>query len=89
MSEQDHTEPEAEQELSPGAIAIRSDMPGSVWKILVEPGQQINKGDTLVIQESMKMEFNQKATASGTVDAVYVQQGETVQAGQLLVSIVT
>lgn len=89
ISEQDHAEPEAEQELPPGAVAVRSDMPGSVWKILVEPGQLIREGDTLVIQESMKMEFNQKAVSSGKVAAVYVQQGETVQAGQLLVSIVT
>ncbi|MHA6532085.1 urea carboxylase [Paenibacillus sp. BAC0078] len=89
MSEQDHAQPEAEHELPPGTVGVRSDMPGSVWKIMVAPGQHINEGDTLVIQESMKMEFNQKATSSGTVEAIYVAQGETVQAGQLLVSIVT
>lgn len=89
MSEQDHAQPEVEQELTPGTVAVRSDMPGSVWRIMVTPGQQINEGDTLVIQESMKMEFNQKATSSGTVEAIYVAQGDTVQAGQLLVSIVT
>ncbi|WP_019911087.1 urea carboxylase [Paenibacillus sp. HW567] len=89
MSEQDHARPEAEQELPPGTVAVRSDMPGSVWKIMVTPGQQIHAGDTVVIQESMKMEFNQKAASSGTVEAIYVAQGDTVQAGQLLVSIVT
>lgn len=89
MSEQEHAQPEAEEEIPQGSVAVRSDMPGSVWKILVEPGQLIKEGDTLVIQESMKMEFNQKATSAGTVASVYVRQGETVQAGQLLVSIVT
>ncbi|MRN53327.1 urea carboxylase [Paenibacillus monticola] len=88
MSEQETTESSVEQEIPHGAVAIRSDMPGSVWKILVEVGQKINEGDTLVIQESMKMEFNQKAISTGTVAAIYVHQGEAVQAGQLLVSIV-
>ena len=32
-------------------------VPGSVWKIAVEPGQRVAAGDTLVIVESMKMEM--------------------------------
>ncbi|AJY76982.1 urea carboxylase [Paenibacillus beijingensis] len=75
-------------ELPEGAVAVRCSMPGSVWKVLVEPGQRVKKGDTLIIQESMKMEFNQLAPCDGTVGTIHVKPGDEVHAGKLLADII-
>ncbi|MNG35719.1 Biotin/lipoyl attachment protein [compost metagenome] len=68
-------------------MAVRGIMPGSVWKVLVSPGEQVKKGDQLAILESMKMEFPQHAPCDGYVASVYVKPGDEVHAGQLTVSI--
>ena len=52
------------------AEPVKAPMPGMVLKILVAPGQQINKGDGLVILEAMKMENILKAGTSATVKAI-------------------
>jgi urea carboxylase len=76
-----------EEQLPEGAEAIRSALPGSVWKVLVCPGDEVKKGDPLIIEESMKMEFPQYAPFDGWVNSVYVSSGEEVQAGQLIVAL--
>ncbi|MGG1313036.1 urea carboxylase [Cohnella laeviribosi] len=87
VSEQDaHKAPEEDQ-LPEGVVAVRCNMPGSVWKVLVEPGRPVRKGDVLMIEESMKMEFNQLAPCDGIVSSVHVSAGDEVQAGQLIVGI--
>ncbi len=87
VAEQESGEPVPEDELPPGAEAVRSAMPGGVWKVLVAPGEQVSKGDPLVILESMKMEIYQEAPCDGEVAAVYVKPGDQVQTGQLIVGI--
>ncbi|MFC5470657.1 urea carboxylase [Cohnella suwonensis] len=87
VSEQEASVPAEEDELPAGAVAVRSPMPGSVWKVLVSAGQQVKKGDTLIIQESMKMEFAQQAPFDGVVGSVFVGPGESVQSGQLIASL--
>lgn len=88
VSEQEHAKPAADDELPEGALPVRTPMPGSVWKVLVEPGQAVKKGDTLIIQESMKMEFAQQAPADGIVGSLFVSPGDPVHSGQLIASIV-
>lgn len=88
ISEQESANAAEEEAIPEGAIAVRCALPGSVWKVLVSPGQHVQKGDTLIIEESMKMEFPQHAPCDGYVASVYVKPGEEVHAGQLTVSIV-
>ncbi|MEZ4984576.1 MAG: acetyl-CoA carboxylase biotin carboxyl carrier protein subunit [Saprospiraceae bacterium] len=64
---------------------INAPMPGLVLKIMVEPGQAVEPGQTLLILEAMKMENVIKAVASGVVETVKVSQGAAVEKGQLLV----
>ena len=71
--------------LPPGATAVESPVPGSVWKILVEPGAQVAEGETLIIVESMKMEIAVCAPSSGLVREVRCAEGRAVQLGQTLV----
>jgi urea carboxylase len=86
ISEQTVTET-VEEELPDGAEAVRCTMPGSVWKVLVSQGDQVKKGDVLIIEESMKMEFPQFAPFDGRIESVHVSPGDEVHAGQLIVSI--
>jgi biotin carboxyl carrier protein len=66
---------------------IKAPMPGMVLKVLVTPGQQIRKGDGLLILEAMKMENVLKATADATVKAVKVEANTAVEKGAILIEL--
>ena len=70
--------------LPEGSDPVCATVPGSVWKILVTEGQQVQKGDTVAILESMKMEIPVQAGETGCVTALYMSPGEQVEAGQIL-----
>jgi acetyl-CoA carboxylase biotin carboxyl carrier protein len=63
---------------------IRSEVSGSVWKVEVTVGQQVNEGDTLVVVESMKMEIPVTAPAAGTVTDILLTEGEAVVDDQVI-----
>ena len=69
------------------AEPIKAPMPGMVLKILVTPGQQIQKGDGLVILEAMKMENILKAPVPGTVKAIKVSERVAVEKGTVLIEL--
>ncbi len=69
------------------ADSLTAPMPGTVVKVLVEPGQQVRRGDTLVKLEAMKMELPIRAPHDGTVAAVHCREGELVQAGVVLLEL--
>lgn len=64
---------------------IKAPMPGLILEVLVEPGQEINDGDPLVILEAMKMENVLKASGSAVVDTIEVEKGQSVEKGQVLI----
>lgn len=66
---------------------IHSEISGSVWKVLVQPGQRVQAGEGLLIVESMKMEIPVDAPVDGTVREVFVNEGEAVADGQWLVTL--
>ncbi len=68
-----------------GATAVESPVPGSVWKILAEPGRAVSEGDTLIVVESMKMEIAVCAPTSGRVREIRCAEGSAVELGQALV----
>lgn len=67
--------------------AIKAPMPGMILKLLVQPGQQIEKGDGLIILEAMKMENVLKATGPATVKAIRVQERTAVEKGAVLIDL--
>jgi len=69
------------------AEPVKAPMPGMVLKILVAPGQQINKGDGLVILEAMKMENILKASANAVVKAIRVNERTAVEKGTVLIEL--
>jgi acetyl-CoA carboxylase biotin carboxyl carrier protein len=66
---------------------VRAEIVASVLEVVVNEGDQIGEGDTLVLLESMKMEIPVLAEHSGTVAAVKVGAGDVIQEGDVLVSI--
>ena len=75
--------PHARTAEEPGAAL--SPMPGSVIEVLVEEGQQVTRGDVLVVVEAMKMEHRIAADVDGVVSAVRVEAGTQVEADDVLV----
>ncbi|GAC1442323.1 MAG: urea carboxylase [Vulcanimicrobiaceae bacterium] len=71
--------------LPAGSYAVESPVPGNVWKILVEPGSRVVRGETLVILESMKMELEITALQDGTVAEIRCTPGRAVAAGTTVV----
>lgn len=62
-------------------------MPGKVVKILANVGQKVEKGQTLIILEAMKMENEIKSNASGTVKAIHVKAGDALENGVLMMEV--
>jgi pyruvate carboxylase subunit B len=65
-------------------VDVNASMPGVVLKVMAEPGDHIDAGETVVVLEAMKMEVNATAPVSGTVLDVLVAQGDQVANGQRL-----
>jgi urea carboxylase len=61
---------------------IRSEITGTVWKILVKPGDVLQADDTLMVLESMKMEIPVGAPEAGRVVEVLIAEGAPVREGQ-------
>jgi acetyl-CoA carboxylase biotin carboxyl carrier protein len=64
---------------------VEAHITGTVWKVEVELGQQIEEGDTVVILESMKMEMPVEAEDDGTVKEILCEEGQSVSEGDALV----
>ncbi|MBM7095909.1 pyruvate carboxylase [Bacillus sp. H-16] len=64
---------------------IGASMPGTVIKTLVSEGDEVKKGDHLIITESMKMETTVQAPYDGKIAALQVVNEESIQAGDLLI----
>ena len=72
---------------SGGTGDILAPMPGAVLEVLVEAGQQVERNQTVLLLESMKMELAITAPRSGVVRRVAVQPGQQVERGARLVEI--
>ncbi|MEG1594706.1 MAG: biotin/lipoyl-containing protein, partial [Oscillibacter sp.] len=66
---------------------VGASIPGAVSKVAVRVGDKVEKNDTLVTIEAMKMETAITARMDGVVDSVQVAEGDTVKGGQLLLVI--
>ncbi|EAY28830.1 acetyl-CoA carboxylase biotin carboxyl carrier protein subunit [Microscilla marina] len=64
---------------------VKAPMPGLILSVNVNEGDEVKKGDILMILEAMKMENALKCPADGKVKAVKVKQGQNVEKNQLLI----
>lgn len=70
------------------AADVKAPMPGLVLKVNVTAGQEVKKGDNLLVLEAMKMENLLKSTTEGTVKTVHVIKGDKVEKNQVLITFV-
>jgi methylmalonyl-CoA carboxyltransferase 1.3S subunit len=69
------------------ANAVVAPLAGTVARVLVEAGQEIEAGEVLCVLEAMKMETEITAPKAGTVARILVEKGTAVQAGEALVEL--
>ncbi len=70
----------------PAANAIVCPIQGTVTAVRVEPGQQVESGQVVIIIEAMKMENEIAAPKSGTIGEIRVKPGDTIESGAVLVT---
>jgi len=71
-----------------GEAQVKSPMPGLIVAVPIAEGQLVQKGDQVIILESMKMENELRAPKAGVVARVHVEQGASVEKDQVLLVIV-
>lgn len=71
-----------------GEAVIKAPMPGVVIEVLVTQEQEVEKGDILVILESMKMQNEFKAPRAGKVHSLRVASGDKVEQNTVMITIV-
>lgn len=64
---------------------IKAPMPGKVLRVDAQEGQQLKKGDAVLILEAMKMENAIKSPGEGRVKKILVRQGDAVEKGTVMV----
>lgn len=64
---------------------VKAPMPGLIFDVHVSEGDEVKKGDPILILEAMKMENVIKATGDGIVKSIKVKKGESVEKNQVLV----
>lgn len=71
--------PEKNKEKASGGY--RSPMPAEIISVKVKNGQAVKKGDLLVVLSSMKMQISIEAEEDGTIEEVFISDGQTIEAG--------
>ncbi|MFL6179285.1 MAG: biotin/lipoyl-binding carrier protein [Actinomycetes bacterium] len=66
---------------------IRAEMVANVLSVLVSDGDPVNGGQPVLLMESMKMEIPVLAEHGGTVNRVFVSEGDVVQEGDVMVEL--
>ncbi len=66
---------------------VKAPLPGVVTKVLVQNGQAVKKGETVLVLEAMKMENNINAECDGAITGICVAPGDSVKEGTTLLTI--
>jgi urea carboxylase len=74
-------------EVPEGADLIETPFGGSVWKMLVNVGDEVAAGDAIAIIEAMKMECRVDSPGAGTVAALYAKERQSVQPGEPILAL--
>jgi acetyl-CoA carboxylase biotin carboxyl carrier protein len=65
-------------------IELKTDITGSVWKVLKRPGDPVDEEEPVLIMESMKMEVPVISPEAGVVREMLVKEGDTVSDGTVV-----
>ena len=81
------TDSKIKKNVSNRATPVNAPLPGNIYKIFVSVGDEVKKGDKIIIMESMKMENNVLAEKDGTISSIRVKEGDAVLQNDLLAEI--
>ena len=70
-----------------GGDPVSAPLAGTVVKMLVQPGQQVSEGESIVILEAMKMETSVSAPKAGQIVEVRAKSGDSVTVGDVLLTL--
>jgi biotin carboxyl carrier protein len=71
-----------------GPLEIVAPMPGKIARVLVKEGEEVNRGQGLLVIEAMKMQNELRAPRAGRVERVYMAEGRGVESGARLMRLV-
>jgi biotin carboxyl carrier protein len=77
----------AQKPTAAGSIEVKTGAAGKVFNIPTKVGQTVNKGDTIIVIEAMKMEIGVTAPEDGTIASIDVEVGDMVEAGDSLATL--
>ena len=63
---------------------VKSEISGTVWKVLLAPGAAVEEEGEIMILESMKMEIPVVAPADGVLKEILVEEGESIPEGEVV-----
>jgi oxaloacetate decarboxylase alpha subunit len=69
------------------ANTVNAPLSGTIVKVMVSEGQQVQDGDVILLLEAMKMETEVRSAHSGTVSGIMIKEGDAVQSGQPILTI--
>lgn len=72
---------------SAGSVKIEAPMPGNILDVKTAVGASVTSGQVLCILEAMKMENDIVASQDGTVASINISKGDSVEAGQVLITL--
>ncbi|MBA3647360.1 MAG: acetyl-CoA carboxylase biotin carboxyl carrier protein subunit [Chitinophagales bacterium] len=76
-----------ENSASPKINVIRAPMPGLVLRIMVEAGQELKPGESILLLEAMKMENVIKSPGEGKIKAIKIKESDAVEKNQVLIEL--
>ena len=71
-------------DVSDNDIPVRAPMPGTVLKVNVKTGDNVKRGQSLIVLEAMKMENEITAPEDGTISVINVTSGKSAASGEVL-----
>jgi urea carboxylase len=74
----------ADLDIPPGCQPVYASISGAVWKLNKQPGETVQRGDTLLIAESMKMEISLASNVTGELVDFRVDEGTIIRPGQIV-----
>ena len=66
---------------------VRAQMPGKILRVSVKEGSLVEKGQSIMVMEAMKMEYTLKSEEAGVLQILHVEVGEQVQLGKTLAQV--
>ena len=77
----------AATEVPDGTDLVEAPFGGSVWKLLVAAGDAVKAGDTIAVIEAMKMECPVESPGTGTIEALYIKEKQSLQPGSPMLAL--